>query len=425
MITVSDYDDNMEKPYLWRRANRAHPITNKAPISMRIVIKNFPRAEFSTGVFATEAEWNAESQRLQVVRGMSKAEQKLLDDDNELLIEKVRSARKVYRAYRSQGGNPSPADLREVLRGKPARDLAEKKLTYAFDLLAKQSAEKKRTTGTLSCIAKHKRIVEEFLAHGKQKGLLADQVDRAWCRRFERWLLSLPWKGSTIRKCMADISRALDILVDEGVILENKTKDYVFLSEIPTPLKRHLTKEELERFQRHRFGHPTNQRVADCFLFCCYTGLSHVDYVRFAREPDTFIRFVPDLSGRMVKGFLLVRQKVLYRGKENWAPLFPEANALLLAYNNALPVYTKRYTNGILKKIADELAASGPFHLLDLAHKDARSTFTQRMREQTDKKTSAHLGQHTEQVNQKHYSSESATEVLKALYGFNIQLTYN
>lgn len=405
------------KSYLWRRANRADVVTDKAPISLRIEIDGYPRAEFGTGVRASEAEWNHATQRLQPLRGMSKEDVQLQKSANAKLGQWLLQLEQAYNNFKSQGGDPSPADLREFLRGGRTRDHGRKTLLAMMEARYAFLVEKGSRPSTLRNMRKAINSVSAFLTRTRAVSLPAENAKRAWCRQIEQWMIALPLAGSTIRLYMIQLFAALEQAVDDGVLEANPTAGYRFRSQDTKPGKRHLCEAEVQRLAGWVFTDEALRNACRAFVFCCYTGLSYVDYVRFAKNPDAYICSEPLPDGRLAKGFRLSRQKLGAKGKEQWYPLFPEANEML----DLLPVYSSAHLNQLLKQIAAEVGLSLP----DLRHKDSRSTFAQIMRDRFELEVSTKLAGHTEAVADKFYSSDNAKILLKKLVVLGAELTYN
>ncbi|TGE05536.1 site-specific integrase [Hymenobacter fodinae] len=423
MIT---YEYNMKEPYLWRRANRAHATTDKAPIILRIEIIGYERAEFATGVTATTSEWNQDTQRLQVGRGASKEEQLLVRSYNNKLIDWIRKSEQVYDSLKSQGHDPTPAEIREVLRGSGSRTQKKQTLLDCLELLYTHLSDKERQPSTLTNARLVIGFVKEYLAVLRKPNLPAVQVDRKWCRALERWCIARPMTGASIRKYISFIIRAVNMAIDEGWLKDNKLAGYRYVSELESAEKRYLTQDELNKLRVFCFTTDTKNQtldqVRDLFVFCCYTGLSFVDYVRFARTPDTFLSSVPNKAGQPVQGIGMSRQKIQYLGKGFWVPLFPVSKELLFTkYARQLPIYESSYVNENLKHIARLVDLS----LLDLSHKDARSTFAQMMRDQFGLKLAAEMAGHTEAMANARYSSASPQYIIEQLSILGAPLTHN
>jgi len=395
--------------YLWRRANRQNPVTGQAPISLRIEIEGFPRAEFVTAVKATEAEWRSQAQRLYPTRGMAEEEAKLLQLANSKLARYLLAVEQAYDSYCNQGGHPSPAELREFLRHGRSKDHESKQLLRVAELFYQDFSDPKRCRRPNTLAALHKSIgkIREYCAHTKQTYVLAEHINRAWCRGFDRWCNQHAWDASTIQKHIAALRRIVGFAADEGLIATNQIERYTYLTPKEEKAKRHVSKAEIARLETHRFKNPSVQRVADIFLFSYYTGLTIADYLRFAADPNAFL-----CSEEGVLGIRMTRQKMMRKGKEFWVPLFPKAHHLFfVVYKERLPIYTDGHVLNKLKIIAAALQ----FHLLDLKHKDARSSFAQHMRDKYGLEVAAGMAGHSQQIANQHYSTTSPKRIVEQI----------
>lgn len=402
--------------YFWRRKNREDATTGKAPISLRIIIDGFPRAEFRTPVEATAAQWCLATQRLQTVRGMSKEDQQLLQRDNATLSRLTLTLDQAYNNFRSQGGNPSPATLRELLRGKRVPAFEQTTLLAAMRQLEEYLRGKNRRPSTIENCEKATGILVRYLLHLRRQSLTVQEVDRPWLRKFEKWCLAVPLGGRTIRNYISALVRALDLMVDEGLLKENLLAGYTYISEKEVPEKRHLEAEELQRLAGWPFTAPPEARVRDLFVFCCYTGLSYADYSRFVVAPQQYL-----VQAGGVQGIQMTRQKMLYMESEFWVPVFQQAADLLVRYQMQLPHYEKSTINKRLK----QLAAVCELSLPDLSHKDARSTFSQLMRDRYGRRLAARMAGHSEKMADEHYSTDKPAQLAAELRVLGAPLTDN
>jgi len=119
----------------------------------------------------------------------------------------------------------------------------------------------------------------------------------------------------------------------------------------------YLEVEQVEALHQHRFGSEYLQRVADIFLFCCWTDLAWADVYSFTTEANT--------GGGWLQ---MLRTKT---GTAFHFPLLPEAERMLLKYG---PAGLPRYENAPLNRALKEIGAimSWP---LDITHHAARRTF--------------------------------------------------
>ena len=113
-----------------------------------------------------------------------------------------------------------------------------------------------------------------------------------------------------------------------------------------------LTNDELCTIQNKAFYIERLERVKDIFIFCCYTGLAHVDVEKLTTQ-----NIVVGIDGK--KWIYTFREKT--NTKSN-IPLLPVALEILKKYHQEndptpfsklLPVITNIKTNAYLKEIAD------------------------------------------------------------------------
>ncbi|MDO3643153.1 site-specific integrase [Mucilaginibacter sp. L3T2-6] len=112
-----------------------------------------------------------------------------------------------------------------------------------------------------------------------------------------------------------------------------------------------LTKEELERIYKKKFGVERLNTVRDIFVFCCYTGLAYVDVHKLKRE-----ELVKGIDGNL--WIYTHRQKTDTLSR---VPVLPVALAIIRSYDKhpqciaedtLLPVMTNQKMNAYLKEIA-------------------------------------------------------------------------
>ena len=113
-----------------------------------------------------------------------------------------------------------------------------------------------------------------------------------------------------------------------------------------------LTKEELQRIYKKKFGVERLNVVRDIFVFCCYTGLAYVDVHKLKRS-----EIVKGIDGNL--WIYTHRQKTDNLSR---IPLLPVALAIMHSYDKhpqciaedtLLPVMTNQKMNAYLKEIAN------------------------------------------------------------------------
>ncbi len=130
-----------------------------------------------------------------------------------------------------------------------------------------------------------------------------------------------------------------------------------------------LDEEELEKLESTDMGNERLERIRDCFVFSCYTGLSYVDVKELNR--DNIVKGIDGNHWISTK-----REKT---DKPVKVPLLPKAQEILEKYmqcpemenkEGLLPISSNQKTNAYLKEIADscDIVKNLTFHV-------ARHTF--------------------------------------------------
>ena len=113
-----------------------------------------------------------------------------------------------------------------------------------------------------------------------------------------------------------------------------------------------LDEEELEQLESTEMGNERLERIRDCFVFSCYTGLSYVDVKELNR--DNIVKGIDGNHWISTK-----REKT---DKPVKVPLLPKAREILEKYmqcpemenkESLLPISSNQKTNAYLKEIAD------------------------------------------------------------------------
>jgi integrase len=104
----------------------------------------------------------------------------------------------------------------------------------------------------------------------------------------------------------------------------------------------YLSLLELEKIENKIFGIDRLDKIKDCFLFACYTGLAFVDLEKITK--DNLI----EVSGRKLLHIHRTKTKI-----EAWIPLTQKALAIWERYKYKLPVLTNQKYNAYLKEIQD------------------------------------------------------------------------
>jgi hypothetical protein len=422
-----DYD---MKSTLQRRHNRANA-NGLAPIQLRITISGV-RCDLATGAFCPAAYWSADAKK--VVFPLDKAQQVLpefsalvVDQMNEDLAQFKRDVGEIYKRLRKPDprGAAVPvtvAQVREQVRpiAHPTPLLLPKNPTQLLEVaslfmasLRAMPDEVRLTESTLKTYVSRYNCLERYLKLVDTSEILASEIDMPWCRRYERWLLTPEGNhdAAAMHKTVNFLQRTLSFAAAEGWLSEKKLHGYEFQvrAQLPPPVS--LPANEVTMLVAVcRELHGPQRRAVVGWLFCCYTGLSWVDYRRFCEAPGDYLFTEPPAEpGQQPTYWIrMVRQKMKKRKPKGFSvPLFEPAATLLLAWRGCLPHTGDVNTNKLLHQVEEMLKLSE-----SLTTKLARATFSQLRRDEgySDEAVAAMMGD-TITVMNSHYSRISERRI--------------
>ncbi len=180
-----------------------------------------------------------------------------------------------------------------------------------------------------------------------------------------------------------------------------------------------LTPEELEILESYQFENDRLEKVRDCFVFCCYTGLAY-------REMSS-LRSNHIIKEYEKKDWIKMQRKKT--GKPLMIPILPKAESILKKYNNKnyyfnegelLPIISNQRFNVYLKEIALMLGIKKK-----LSHHVARKTFASTVLLYNDvpmEIVSELLGHSDISTTQKHYGKVVKKTVSKQVDRLNAKM---
>lgn len=413
-------------PRFWPRKHRKDA-TAPVTIYLRLTLHG-GRAEVATDVQVPARYWPTGSQEIvcpppeEREKGLGPTEVRKL---NAGLLQLKADALNAYEVLRSplKPGQPyrvvAPSQLLRALREakEDAREAQRHTLldmAQAFyDGLLAVPLSVRLQPNTLLNRRNSLRVLTRYVRKElKAAALPASIVDVPWCRQFERWCVSekAGYSPATARMQINFLQQVLSYAVGEGWLPSPMTlHGYDFQIPLPAVTPVHLSLPEVRRletaFWQGLFS-PSVARAVAGWLFCCYTGLSWVDYRRVAARPYEFISPGPD----GVSYLSMVRQKMLRRNPAGFSvPLccwqshgigMPPALRLLGHYEGKLPHSNRENANVLLHKAQAQLGLS-----TSLVCKLARPTFSQLRRDEgwSSDVVAAMMGD-TVAVMNKHYS---------------------
>lgn len=424
------YDYNMLSTM--QRGHKRQNASGLAPIHLRITISG-QRADLSTGIFCPAAYWPKGTKQLvfpadkssQVLPQYSAAAVTQLNDE---LARFKADVGEVYARLRrpdprgpivpvtveqvKYAVRPSKAPAPEPDKPAPIRTLLEAAAEFLATMNATPEADR-LAPATLKSYERRRNGLRRYLEIKNLTHTTVAQVDKPWARLYERWLLT-PAGGhaaASMRKQVNFLQMTLSFATHEGWAGAKDLGVYKYQTKAAPPKALSLPAAEVAHLRDAlpEMGLPARRAVVG-WLFCCYTGLSWVDYRRFCWQPADFLFTEPSAQpGHAPRYWLrMVRQKMKRRKPQGFSvPLFDPAADLLIAWKGCLPHTHGVNTNKLLHAVEQELGLSVP-----LTTKLARATFSQMRRDEgySDEAVAAMMGD-TVSVMNKHYSKVSERRI--------------
>lgn len=207
--------------------------------------------------------------------------------------------------------------------------------------------------------------VSKFIKyHYKKSDIKLKDLDFNFISEFEYYCRTeAKHKQITINKSLQRLKKVVKQSVIQGYLDKNPFEEH-------SPKKVYskiifLTQEELDRLENYTFQSDPLNRVKDCYIFCCYTGLAYREMFEL-RKDDLITK--PD-------GITWIYQKREKTERTFSVPLIlPKALEIMETYSSEseflLPRISNQSFNRILKEIAITLEISK-----NLTHHTARKTF--------------------------------------------------
>jgi integrase/recombinase XerD len=173
----------------------------------------------------------------------------------------------------------------------------------------------------------------------------------------------------------------------------------------PVAMPVQLTGKQVRQLEKYHFSSDRLNKVKDCFLFECYTGLAYIDVTRFGK-------------GNVVleNSTLFIRGERAKTGETYFVPLIEECQTILEHYDYKLPILSNQKYNAYLKEIADILGFK-----VNLTTHVARRTFAQLMIDKgyTPEAITKMMAHKNFAITQKHYARIGETRVMNEFEKIN------
>ncbi|MDR2206419.1 MAG: site-specific integrase [Flavobacteriaceae bacterium] len=329
-----------------------------SPLFCRLTYEE-KRKQFATGQFVNFNYWNSEKQKLI----SPNIEHNQINTQLSLIRQKINQA---FLYLQVQEKNFDVDDIFRQFKGETLfkeYGLLEYYEMYLDKLKKLISIEiKKQTWGKFSYI---KNDVEDFIkSHYKKSDIKLKDLDFNFIVEFEYHLKTVNHhKQITINKSLQRLKKVVKQSVIQGYLDKHPFEEHKPKKVYPKIV--FLTQEELDKLEHYTFQSEILNKVKDCYLFCCYTGLAYKEMFELKKQ---------DLITK-TDGTIWIYKKREKTERNFSVPLIlPKALEITEKYASEsdyiLPRLSNQYFNKLLKEIAHTLGISK-----NLTHHTARKTF--------------------------------------------------
>lgn len=201
--------------------------------------------------------------------------------------------------------------------------------------LYRQNVEvgKTKDTAYYKYIRNRERLAEYLLSLGKEDIKLKD-ITPSFVENFQNYCLKT-LKHNTTNKELKKLKRILEFAVKEGYISVNPFRLTLREEKLDYDV---LTKDDIDILLNCKFSEDRLDKVRDCFIFQCYTGLAYSDMAQLTKD---------DIQDDVIYGR---RQKT---DIQYVVPLLPVAKNILEKYDYQLPIISNQKYNQWLKFLGE------------------------------------------------------------------------
>ena len=330
----------------------------KCPLRCRITYLK-ERKIFSTGLFVKPKDWDNKQQKAKSIT----AESKFINTEISLIKNKLNQA---FLYLQVQG---LEFDVNDIYRQYKGESTQKQVGIVEFYTLYMQRLEKmigkdfkKSTWGKFNEILP--ALKDYIYFQYKKRDIKLVDLDYNFIENFD-YYMKVEKKNSqiTINKKIQRLKKVVKLarkqkLIDFNPFEEHKVK------QAKTQIL-FLTKDELEKLKNWKPKSETIEKVLDCYIFCCYTGLGYREMFSLKKS---------DLKTDDEGVVWIYKQREKTERYFSIPLIFTEPIGILEKYETEedflLPRVSNQYFNRILKEIADLLGINKK-----LTHHTARKTF--------------------------------------------------
>ena len=330
----------------------------KCPLRCRITYLK-ERKIFSTGLFVKPKDWDNKQQKAKSIT----AESKFINTEISLIKNKLNQA---FLYLQVQG---LEFDVNDIYRQYKGESTQKQVGIVEFYTLYMQRLEKmigkdfkESTWGKFNEILP--ALKDYIYFQYKKRDIKLVDLDYNFIENFD-YYMKVEKKNSqiTINKKIQRLKKVIKLarkqkLIDFNPFEEHKVK------QAKTQIL-FLTKDELEKLKNWKPKSETIEKVLDCYIFCCYTGLGYREMFSLKKS---------DLKTDDEGVVWIYKQREKTERCFSIPLIFTEPVGILEKYETEedflLPRVSNQYFNRILKEIADLLGINKK-----LTHHTARKTF--------------------------------------------------
>ena len=330
----------------------------KCPLRCRITYLK-ERKIFSTGLFVKPKDWDNKQQKAKSIT----AESKFINTEISLIKNKLNQA---FLYLQVQG---LEFDVNDIYRQYKGESTQKQVGIVEFYTLYMQRLEKmigkdfkESTWGKFNEILP--ALKDYIYFQYKKRDIKLVDLDYNFIENFD-YYMKVEKKNSqiTINKKIQRLKKVVKLarkqkLIDFNPFEEHKVK------QAKTQIL-FLTKDELEKLKNWKPKSETIEKVLDCYIFCCYTGLGYREMFSLKKS---------DLKTDDEGVVWIYKQREKTERYFSIPLIFTEPLGILEKYETEedflLPRVSNQYFNRILKEIADLLGINKK-----LTHHTARKTF--------------------------------------------------
>ena len=378
----------------------------KAPIKCRITYLG-QRKPFSTGIFIKPDNWNASKQKAFPPS----------TDNTQFNTQLSLIKQEINQAFLMLQIQQEVFDVEDIYLKYKGEDIKTEKTL--LEVYALHNDRMNKLIGIEYSDATHKKFeesknhVKSFIRHNTQKSnILLEKLNMKFLNDFDYYLkVEKKLKQVTINKHIERLRKIIKLALAEGFLERDPfllfKQKQVILQVV------YLDTKELQVLEEHQFKQVRLQKVADMFIFCCYTGLPYQEMATLKKE-----NLIDGFDGR--KWINIYRQKTK---KHLTVPLLSKAEQILSKYESEktlLPVISNQQFNSFLKEITAILDINKR-----ITHHTARKTFASTVLLYNDipmETVSELLGHSNIKVTQSHYAKVVQRTVSKQMDKLNIKL---